>query len=554
MRDWNLFEFCALIPKAFGIVLWNNVMHFIGVCTKLSGFSKYRIKKIHTFDSFNILVFQFKNFECMETFRVIIKNNLQMISPVQASVHAYASHIGFPEKQCLSLELVIEELLSNVIKFDFIPGQVEDIEITLTKTTLGLNIIITSKSIPLDIDKIKSFENINSFDIIENNATGLGTLLVKNFVDSVNYINNGREGQEIIIEKYLSQEHTYGDKDNTATRQKPTKKKHFKFYIRRLKPEEAPIVSKLAYYSYQSTYFYDQIYYPERVRQLNNTNEMMSFVAVNYDNEEILGHCANVKDHHSGMLEMAVGFVNPVSRGSGCLNQLLLYLITDCINKKQDGVFGQAITTHPYSQKSLLKIGLHESALLISYMNPVSMNKIKNNLGRESLLLMYKPLNNEYHKTVFAPAHHRKMIEEIYDNTGVLPNFIPFEDDAISEELTSLQLKTGSYLSSHIYINTYGQDSIYKVNKTLRTLCVDRIETIFLYLPLKESATAKLCQAFEDMGFFFSGIRPGFDENDWLILQYLNNQVYQYENLQFASDFGRHLLRYIESHDPNNSD
>ena len=33
--------------------------------------------------------------------------------------------------------------------------------------------------------------------------------------------------------------------------------------------------------------------------------------------------------------------------------------------------------------------------------------------------------------------------------------------------------------------------------------------------------------------------------------EYLNNQIYPYEKLQFASDFGRSLAKYVQACDPN---
>ena len=44
---------------------------------------------------------------------------------------------------------------------------------------------------------------------------------------------------------------------------------------------------------------------------------------------------------------------------------------------------------------------------------------------------------------------------------------------------------------------------------------------------------------------------PGDEGNDGLILQYLNNYVIDYEQLQVASDQGRELLDYVRKSDPN---
>jgi hypothetical protein len=41
----------------------------------------------------------------------------------------------------------------------------------------------------------------------------------------------------------------------------------------------------------------------------------------------------------------------------------------------------------------------------------------------------------------------------------------------------------------------------------LRRRRIDRPETIYLYLLVLQPSTADLCAAFEEMGFFFSGIK-----------------------------------------------
>jgi two-component sensor histidine kinase len=107
-------------------------------------------------------------------------NEMSMIYPIQQTAKAYAEMLGFEKKECYHIELLLEEILSNSIKYDFMPGQKESINITLNKTTLGLSVTIHSNSIPLDIEKIKSFSNIEKENIIKHNASGLGSLLINN--------------------------------------------------------------------------------------------------------------------------------------------------------------------------------------------------------------------------------------------------------------------------------------------------------------------------------------------------------------------------------------
>lgn len=488
----------------------------------------------------------------MEKIRIITGNHLKMINPVQAAANSFASFAGFTDLECFNVEVVIEELLSNVIKFDFLPGQNEEIEILIKETTAGLEIQILSKSIPLDIEKIKSFEHIDAHEIISHHTAGLGTLLVKNLVNKTQYINHGKDGQEIRVEIYRKHHH---DDDEKASPEKPVEKippGELKYHIRKLKPAESFNVSRLAYVAYHTTYVYDTIYYPDKVKELNESGDLMSYVAINSEADEIFGHCANIKDPHSNMYEVGLAFVHPDYRGHGCLNELLKLQLAECRNRKIDGAFAHAVTTHPFSQKSLIKLGFNESAIMLSYFFPVKMTSITENPARESLVFMYIPLAESYHKIVYLPYRHRKILKEIYDHTGVSPEYRPTAKKFMPQRAqTKIQVKTDTYLSAKIYLEIYGEDALARIGITLKSLCVSRVETIYLNLPLNKPETAFLCSNFEEMGFFFSGVQPGFDDNDWLVLQYLNNQIYPYEKLQFASDFGRSLVKYVQSCDPN---
>lgn len=488
----------------------------------------------------------------MENIRLIIKNDLQMLYPVRKAAYAYASMLGFQPKDCSEIELVIEEVISNVIKFDFIPGQVEDIEVVIEKSTLGLCIRIKSRSIPMDVERIRSFENMDAEEIIRQNGPGLGTLLVKSFADSVNYINKGKEGQEIVIEKYLPAEMVEESIVPQETGQPEGEKKEFAFYVRKFRPEDAPAICRLAYYTYQLTYYNDQIYYPDRVIHLNESGEMVSFVAVKSDNEEIIGHTAVISEEMSGMVEIGAAFVNPFYRNSGCLKAISIQVYMYMMTNKVDGAFINAVTTHPYSQMPAVKYGLKESALFVSRNAPLEEEQIKKNIYRKSLLFMFKKFSEDYHKTVYAPEHHLSILKSIYENVGIACDFLSASVDyKLNEKDGSLQVKTDKYMCSHITVDSSDINTVSQTRQVLRSLCASKIESIYLYFPLNEPACCLLCREFENMGFFFGGIRPGYGEKDWLVLQYLNNQIYPYENLQFATDFARMLAQYIKEHDPS---
>ena len=484
---------------------------------------------------------------------LIIPNEAAMVYPVQSSAKAYAELLGFESKACYHIELLLEEVLTNIIKYDFMPGQKENIDITFDKTVLGLSITIHSNSIPLDIDKIKSFSSIDKENILKYNASGLGSLLINKLADNVIYTNKGKEGQFIHIEKNIASKAVSENKFMEDPKTIRTQKTEFDFYVRPLKPEEALFVSQLAYYAYRVSYIYDKIYYPEMVKKLNEEGEMLSIVAVNSENEEIIGHVAAIKHEVSRLPEMAVAFVNPSYRGGGCLHKTSEYLIDLLKTKNSIGVIVHAVTTHPYSQKAAYKLNLRETALYISRSTPLLMNEIKeDNQARESLLLMFLPLHPEDTKQIYVPAYHADMITEIYKNSCQSVEIITTDNGHASyKEEAEIEVSSDTYKCGFILVKQYGYNITPLILKTLKSLCVNRIESIYVYLPLERPEITDSCKELEKAGFFFGGIMQTAEDQDYLMLQYLNNQMYNYDTLEVFSDFAKELVTYIRHHDPS---
>ena len=463
--------------------------------------------------------------------KLIIKNELGLIYPIQASAVAYAKILGFKKKESYHIELLLEEILSNTIQYDFMPGQKEDINITFNKTTLGMSVSIHSNCIPMDIEKIHSVACADRKEILKHNSASLGTFITNKLADNLTYTNKGRGGQFIYFEKNLPQEAVVENKIFEQSHSQLAVKTDFEFYIRRLKPQEALFISQLAYYAYHVSYMNDKIYYPESVRKLNKQGEMVSVVSVNKENEDIIGHTAAVLEELSGLPELSVAFVNPQYRGGGCLHKGSTFLIDMLKEQKAEALFVHAVTTHPYSQKAAYKLGLRETTLLISRLTPLLMNEIKSeDQPRESLLRMHLPLVSPTTKTIYAPSHHSEMIASIYENVAQPVNIITQYPATVTEnDLAEIEVSADSYGCSHIYLKQYGKDAKTHIDKTLKSMCVNRIESIYLYLPLESVETISYCTKFESLQFFFGGVIFKKDNKQYLLLQYLNNQIYQYD-------------------------
>jgi serine/threonine-protein kinase RsbW len=236
------------------------------------------------------------------------------------------------------------------------------------------------------------------------------------------------------------------------------------------------------------------------------------------------------------------------------------------------GSYAEAITLHPFSQRTIIKHGFRESAVLLSrFPRHIRVSGFTGQElpQRETVFYLYMPLRVELCGVVFAPAQHRPMLERIYGNLGLTREFAPadvagqgVEFGPLPQEIPHFSLTAQAVSALDIgviEVTDYGPGIEQEVKSKLRDLCQKGVATVYLHLPLGAPQTAVLCRRFEELGFFFSGILPrpgepagqeGAPARDLLCLQYLNGSPVDYDRLQIYSDFGRELMGYVRAQDP----
>lgn len=486
----------------------------------------------------------------MDPLILTIGNELAALPVLQASANAFLRASGGDDSLSYRIELVLDEVFTNILDQSYLPGQRERVQTTMRVENGFLIITMRFKGIPFDVDNLQQRVHDDPTDMLEHGGRGISLHLVQRLMDRVEYRNLGKEGQEIYLLLKVS---SNGDSDPKPDCEKGPDEQGAAcshVILRRMLPAEAPIVSKLAYLAYDYSYVYEYVYDPQMVRKLNEEERLISFVAVNEENN-IFGHFAISRDDRSDLVEMCAGVVDPLYRGCGTMNAMAFHGINETRQLGAEGVFVIAVTTHPYSQKAALSYGLKETALFVSCVQALAMPAIREeSLARESVFFMTTLFDETPRGPYHAPAQHRGMLERICRNAGINPTFATCRKEIPLPEHGQMDAMKDNFQAGHIHVDSYGRDTADQVRRNLRRWQLDRLETVFLYLPLLHPATALLCTSFEDMGFFFSGLRPGRKGQDWLVLQFLNNQRYDYGQLKAASPFGREMIDYVRERDP----
>jgi len=530
----------------------------------------------------------------MESITFSIANELAAVPVVQAATAVYCRAAGAGEDAVAQTELVIEEVLAAIVAHEYLPGQKAQISLTLSLADAVLTLLVRFQGIPLDVEQLLRWEKASPLEIIVGEDDGVNLRLINWFSDEIEYRNRGWQGQEIQIRRRLSgaagrgaaaREGTHREETGRAApRQEKTGREKLpaaappRIGVRRMRPDEAAAVSRLAYFSYGYTYFNEYLYSPEEVRKRNEDGHLISYVAVNEEDGAILGHLATIPDDLSGMMELGAGFVNPRYRQSGAFQRLADTISADLRKQGDPGTFGTAVTSHPYSQRTVIPLGWKETALFVSRLRSLNFQAITDREdARESLMYMIQMFDPPPRRPYCAPERHRAMIAAIAANAGLAVSFTscaagpmsaaglrqsgagdpgepgePGDPDGRGDpgEISEIEEKTDANRTAHIVLRRYGQDGISRLRAVVRRHCLDRQETLYLYLPLFDPATAHFCPRCEELGFFFAGLKPGPEGADWLVLQYLNNQRYDYGLLQAATSFGQEIIEYVRNCDP----
>ncbi len=491
--------------------------------------------------------------------QLTIPNDITFLNLIQSYIAEVAEKTGFSKNTVSKIQLAVEEAVTNVIEHAFEQAQSEKITIVCERIPSAVRIVIKEKGLPFDPALLPEFDKAK----LENELSGkgLGLLLMKQFMDEVSFHNMGKEGKETHLLKYVEDKRieAYLEKeelekiDEEKKKQQPDVTAKIPFSVRLMAPSEAVEVSKCAFMAYGYSYSNEDIYFPERIRQYNKSGKIISIIAVTNAQEEIMGHAALIIDDYDlGIADAAMGFVKPKFRGQGCLNRLLDFLVEEASRRNLTGIYGEATTNHLFSQKASHKILLEPTALLISRFPPSEYKNIQtDSTQRKSSLYCFRYIHKPASTSIYAPLRHKKIIDKIYSNLGLKPSFLnPENNEADAKDNPVIRVSTDNYLAAKIDIESYGRGCIEEVQRMLKNLCAERFETIYLYLNLALRETGFLCERLEESGFFFGGIIPGSSGKDRLILQYLNNQIIDYNAIEIASELGRELKEYIRGKDP----
>ncbi|MBP2145655.1 serine/threonine-protein kinase RsbW [Methanofollis sp. W23] len=467
---------------------------------------------------------------------VCIPGDPSYLPLVRSGIAHLSSLAGCSEDEAHAVASCVEEVVAHLIAHAFSTRGEEAITLTFERTGEMLEITLREKGAPYD-------------PAVEGPPPGLDQW--RTVLDGVAFHTLGAAGKETRLWKRLPPARIPTAEEEAGSPALHGSDAPFACEIRPSHIDEAVAITQRAYLSYGYSYGYEDVYFPDRLKALIRSGQLSSFVAVH--DGAVIGHAGLLFGDDPGAAELSLGFVDPPFRRHGVFKRLMATTAHEAERRGLCAVRGQGVCTHPYSQKSVAFLGMSECALFLSHYPVMQFTGIATeNQARESVVLLYRYLRRPGPTTLFVPPHHEEMVRTIYRRLGGVPRFettweCPME---WSDPETRPTVEIEPYGSAQVAVHSYGAETLPSLRAVLRDLCTRRLEVVYLSLPLTDPITRWITGTIEEMGFFFAGVDPSSNGEDRLILQYLNNQVVDYNRVFIGSVFGEEMKEYVRRCDP----
>ena len=456
-----------------------------------------------------------------------------------------AGVLSLDKKETYRVKLAVDEAFCNAV--DHFSGSADEERVHLEFSVQGdaLVISIRERGIPFDRSRAERF---TPGDPDSADKPGLGSLLMRQAMDTVELFVHGREGKEVRLTRKIA----YGSlpqellETRTARRRKRITVREPE--VRLAREEDLAEICRLAWRCYgftQEAFLYDLDALAAKVR----AGEFKPVVGVDPASGALIGH-AGFKYHDPAVRvpELGLTFVDPAYRSPGLAPRMVRLLFSMAETEGDRGVFDCSVTTHTFSQKGLQEeMGCRPCCLMLgiaaSGMRVKELATSRQDKG--SVVNHYFPFDRSTAE-VYLPQRHRAMAGDIYGWMG-LPRTFGQPDDAPLSGTSEVDVfpLPDELNAAFIVVRAIGADTVREIADGLHQSREKRLDAVYAFLPAGVPASPQVVEACERMGFFFAGVMPHIHGGqDRILLQFLDINL-DMEAIRVYGDMTRKLFAYI---------
>lgn len=211
-------------------------------------------------------------------------------------------------------------------------------------------------------------------------------------------------------------------------------------------------------------------------------------------------------------------------------------------------LYADVMTHNDISQRGLVSRDFVYCGIrMMLYRNPVMLPRL--NLaedGKVSQVIMCKSVCARSVGKLYCPAIHKDEVCRIYRELGVDCQIDTGETQPEYEETRTSWHMDEVHRSVILTVHTVGKNFSRILSDRLKQIRQWENATMLCYLNLCDTAAISAYSVLKNKGFFFTGIKPLQELEEYMILAYIGSQTIRYEDIHLH-DTGKSLMSYIKS-------
>lgn len=437
-----------------------------------------------------------------------------------------ANHTGHDFSRYNRLRYVVGELLKRRIERAY-PGADGAITVEFYLTESYFEVSIKDKGIPAWEDMSYDKDNLDV-----NDKESLRNFLLDFMTDGFGMEKLGKEGQRVFVRMNILNKIVF----RTPEPYPETEVLDTNISIKPVKTHEDAIEAIRCIYSeYGYSYSYEKLYYIDNFMNAINSGELMSFLAVN-DHGQVAGHFALAfSDTFKNMPEISTVVMRKEFRGLGLFAMFLDYCLEFGKRHGLRALMGQPVAYHPMTQKALIRAEFTATAVLLSYVDSAIESEYNKNKQRLDLFASVKVLDPSLHSVVYPPREIRGFTDNVFQRLGCS---YEVKEDAAFGDVSMVSIETNRLMkSTKIIVKDAAQDIEGIFRDTVKDAIKGHNEMIEMFLAMNNPSCGMAYEAAKKCGFVFSGLIPGGETSDYIVMQMLPGADCTYDQLVTVGEY-----------------
>lgn len=335
--------------------------------------------------------------------RITLAGERDYVAAALAFIRELADRVGLGAADVAGLEGAAEAVCLNVIENGFEPGQPASFDVVLLRRPGQLVVAVEDRGLPFDWSRLESGSALSAPWIIA------GT-------DTVRFVNLGTQGNRVEIVKHLPFDHidAYLAGGGAPPVAKSPEASTAPVSLRAMTPDDAIGVARCTYACYGYSVPDDYLYVPDRMREMLEGGLLEVCVGATADGEIVGCLTREVAQPGAPVGYLGEGMVDPRFRGHRLLEQMLAFVQRRTTDQDMLGLYAEAVTVHPFSQKSNLALGFTETGIQLADEAPTVVFKQINGAAaskRTATVLHFLKTGAAPERSVYLPPQHGAMIQ-----------------------------------------------------------------------------------------------------------------------------------------------